>query len=167
VVGVLAVAGVAVAVVSRGGEESTRFPNKAESALLAQLPRGVAATCIRAETEGAEQAKARVECHAPQAPTVEARYFLFESGDALQAWYDDRVTRSGVRRNSGECKAENFAYEGIYRVGERQPGRIVCSSSPSPRMEWTIVQPLIGAEASDRNGDAGALLRQWSCCLVG
>ena len=113
------------------------FPNSAEEALLAQVPAGFRATCVRwEEALGEDGALAAVSC-APAGGADTAAYIQYSDRASMYADYDSDLVAVGVGRNSGSC-ADFDNVESTYQREGAVAGRLYCRSSEGrSSVGWT------------------------------
>ena len=168
----LAAAAVALALVlgGRGGDgrdgEAAEVASRGEARLLAAIPAAIRSTCGPIDW-GPDTASASVSCSGARASVV---YHLFQTADALDAWYVLRREELGIAPGSGACEPASFRGEAPFPEGEGLRGRYLCYlDEDAPELVWTDMEASVGAEANVWEGTgpeaAERLLRQWRCCF--
>jgi hypothetical protein len=160
----LAIVGVSVAMLVRGGGGDSSGDSSVDPTLLNAIPAAVRPSC-HAVSYGEQPAEANADCAASH---VSAIYYLFPSAAVLDGWYAQQREGVGIAPGSGACKPTSFRGEGSYAGG-----RYFCfvDSSGEATIGWTQTGTRVGAIANVYEGKgpsaAASLLRQWSCCLRG
>jgi TolB protein len=141
-------------------ESSTEFPTRTEALLLTHVPPKTRQTCSREErADIAGRAIAGVACS--RGP-VAVFYDLFRTRQAMRAYYERALARSGATRSVGSCRT-SAASEGFWTLQERRAGRLLCytSSSGGRVAIWTYDELRIVSWAQRADDDRAALYRFW------
>jgi serine/threonine-protein kinase len=139
---------------------SSEFPNRAEGLLLTHVPQRTRQSCAREQrTDIAGRAIAGLQCS--RGP-VAVFYDLFRTRQAMRAYYERAVNRSGATRSVGSCQTSD-ASEGFWTLGGDQAGRLLCyTSTQGGRVViWTYDDLRIVSWAQRSDDNRAALYRFW------
>ncbi|MCA1672278.1 MAG: serine/threonine protein kinase, partial [Actinobacteria bacterium] len=140
-----------------------RFPNDAETALLAVVPQALQQSCERDDAEeGTANVKASLVCASEQGAN-QVVFKKFTSPKALDSAYKRAVNSSGVKRDTGNCVVADQAEHAYTSNTGRLSGRVLCyHERGSSYIMWTESEhrspTLISARRNDRDY---AHLRDW------
>jgi hypothetical protein len=137
---------------------STEFPTRAEGLLLTHVPQRTRQSCVREErADIAGRAIAGVQCS--RGP-VTVFYDFFRTRQAMRAYYERAVNRSGATRSVGSCQTSD-ASEGFWTLGGNQAGRLLCYTSTSGGrvVIWTYDDLRIVSWAQRADDNRAALYR--------
>jgi hypothetical protein len=128
--------------------------------LLSHVPSAIRGTCAPSRpvfTESGELAE--LEC--PQSEALSVSFSLFDTADSMDRRYDVAHDLASVMYDTSAQDCSAGSYDGIWRLGDEEAGRLMCYDSGISVIIWSHPDTRIYAVINDTGRDAGAAYDLW------